>query len=337
MTINAFNKKTGSRLWSWNEWLSPSASITNWYEYGVHKDHLLLYEVRELHKVDANTGQTKWSDFQLETSTGRKSVSVINDYFYCIHNNYRTTSSIVRCSVNDFMGWDTVCSMPVTPDGYSPSFYAPSMGISPNGDTLLVFQNRSGNWNGLYKGRIEMLCYNLNADSLLWKTTLPDDNSNVALPLVDGSRVYFQATTMVYCFDLNSGGILWQQNFGGGYGFMTGNMLVLNDRLYIGANNPTLFCVNKYSGQQIWRSTNTGGSRNDMVHYKGRIYYTGGSTAKLHCIDAQTGVQLFVEGTPTKNTGGQASFYGAEISIDPETGYLYIQDRFFAFCFKLPD
>jgi hypothetical protein len=74
-----------------------------------------------------------------------------------------------------------------------------------------------------------------------------------------------------------------------------------------------------------------------MVHYKGKIYYTAGSTAKLHCIDAQTGVQLFVEGTPTKNTGGQASFYGAEISIDPETGYLYIQDGFFAFCFKLPD
>jgi outer membrane protein assembly factor BamB len=199
-----------------------------------------------------------------------------------------------------------------------------------------VFQDRSPNFKtGI--GKITMYAYNLSADSLLWKTPLNQRNSNVALPLIEGDRVYFQASDRVYCFDLLTGKVRWSQDFGGGKGFLTTNLLIIDDKLICGPHDIELIAVNKLTGQPIWWNYSSGGSRNYMVHHKGRIYFTAMGSAKLHCVDAQTGKSIFAERPPTAIDDDRASYFGSEIVIDPKTGLLYTHDRFHALCLKLPD
>ncbi|HMX38993.1 MAG TPA: hypothetical protein PKD78_01655, partial [Saprospiraceae bacterium] len=108
-------------------------------------------------------------------------------------------------------------------------------------------------------------------------------------------------------------------------------------KLIAGPHDTDLFAVDKMTGKMIWRNTDSGGSRNYMVHYKGRIYFTAMGSAKLHCVDLATGTNIFAERPPTAVEDDRASFFDAEIAIDEATGLLYTHDRFHALCLKLPE
>ncbi len=337
MQIMALSKQGGIPLWTWREWKSPSANLWKPYSFSVSGQFILLPTIREVHKVDMKDGRTVWSDFRPDESTGDYRFSSFADMFFAEHElPGQDFSALVRCNISQFQGWDTIFSAYKGLDNFSPCFCSPSAAVAPWGDTLLVFQDRSVNFNS-GQGRITMYGYNLTADSVLWKTPLPERNSNVALPLIEGDRVYFQAEASVYCFNLLSGQVVWRQDFGGGHGFLTTNLLIVGEKLIAGPHDTDLFAVDKMTGKMIWHNTDSGGSRNYMVHYKGRIYFTAMGSGKLHCVDAATGTNIFAERPPTAVDDDRATFSASQIVIDEVTGLLYTHDDFHALCLKLPE
>ncbi len=338
MRIIALSKQGGTPLWTWQGWKHPAASPTERYQFSVSNNFILLSWTRELNKVDMKDGRTIWSDFRPDSTTGINRVNAFGDMFFAEHSiPGHDFSALVRCNTSQFQGWDTIFSAHIGADNFSPFLCAPSVAVAPWGDTLLVFQEASVNFKS-GKGRITMYGYNLTADSVLWKTLLPERNSNnITLPLIEGDRVYFQTDLAVYCFNLLSGQVVWRQDFGGGHGFLTTNLLIVGEKLIAGPHDTDLFAVDKMTGKMIWRNTDSGGSRNYMVHYKGRIYFTAMGSAKLHCVDAATGTNIFAERPPTAAEDDRATFFDSEIAIDEATGLLYTHDRFHALCLKLPE
>lgn len=338
MEIFALPKTGGERLWTWQEWKNHSASPFSPNMYRVSEPYIMLGYPREVHKVDMRNGQTIWSDYRPDESSGDYRFGSFGDMFFAEHViSGQDYSALVRCSISQFQGWDTIYAAHKGADNFSPSFCSPACTVAPWGDTLVIFQNRGVNFSNYAAGHISVLAYNLTADTLLWQTPLTEQNSNVALPLIEEDRIYFQSEEAVYCFDLTTGNIRWRQDFGGNQGFMTTNLLLIGEKLIAGPNGTDLFAVNKMTGQLIWRNSNSGGSRHYMVHYKGRIYFTAMGSAKLHCVDATTGVQIFAERPPTATEDDRATYFESEIAIDEATGLLYTHDRFHALCLKLPE
>ena len=60
--------------------------------------------------------------------------------------------------------------------------------------------------------RIDLLAYNLTADSILWwhKDVDPNGNSNIQQINIFDDKVVFFSARLVHCVDLSSGEILWQ-------------------------------------------------------------------------------------------------------------------------------
>ncbi len=78
------------------------------------------------------------------------------------------------------------------------------------GDEILVLQHRMA----FPTRRIDLLAYNLTADSILWwhKDIDPNGNSNIQQINIFDDKVVFFSARLVHCVDLPSGEILWQSN-----------------------------------------------------------------------------------------------------------------------------
>ena len=70
-----------------------------------------------------------------------------------------------------------------------------------------------------------------------------------------------------------------------------------------------------------------------MVHHKGIIYTVGQGNGKLFAFDLETGEHYWREHPPNRRSDSRAGFYN-KIALDPETGYIYADDRFFVLCIK---
>ncbi|HCK22299.1 MAG TPA: hypothetical protein DHW15_09080, partial [Bacteroidetes bacterium] len=69
-------------------------------------------------------------------------------------------------------------------EDFSPRLYPPAVHVNIDGDTLLYFQNRQWNFvNPGLGGRVDLYCYNMTADSVVWKKSQidPYGNSSVCL------------------------------------------------------------------------------------------------------------------------------------------------------------
>jgi len=337
--FKAFSVVDGTLQWAWIDWNDPVASLVDWQRMAVSPPYLYAAFRTELHKMDMQSGQSVWTYFRPAGAGGDCQLSNFGDYLFTIHDTDgydNTYVALVKCQPEQFPVWDTIFSVSKGADNFSPNLYPPSMGISPAGDTLLVFQNRSGNFS-TGAGRIELYCFNLSADSLFWKTIPGERNSNAHIPLVEGNLVYLQAATKIFCFDLMNGQIRWVQDFGGEEGFLTTNLLIVNDKLIAGTNGDNLYAVDKITGQIRWLNKNSGSSRNFMVEYQGKIYFTAmGGGGKLYCVNAESGITIFSEVSPNVVKDSRATFNNSEIAIDKQNGLLYTDDTFFALCIRLP-
>jgi hypothetical protein len=66
--------------------------------------------------------------------------------------------------------------------------------------------------------RIDLLAYNLTADSILWwhKDVDPNGNSNIQQINIFDDKIIFFSAKLVHCVDLPSGNILWQSKLNDG-------------------------------------------------------------------------------------------------------------------------
>ncbi len=333
------NGTDGNLKWQWNDFLGNvglhGSNLTFLYQ------NLLIYNHwSENGVVDINTGSALWTQ-KIPANNGDPRITLIDDHIY--HKRiYPATLrpdslQLVRTSVHS-PGWETVFTLyRDSLNGYTPSIEGPSLWIAPNGDSVLVFQNRSWNFD-TSDGQIDFYAYNLSTKKVQFvlEDMEPSGNSNVATPLVDGNYAYFLGARSVSCIDLITGSMVWQKLFyGDGAQALTSNLLVVGNKLIVKQDNNLLTAFDKLTGGVDWEQLDAGYTPSHMEYFDGVIYYTADGDGKLYAVNADNGKIIWKEDSP--NEGEVPAGFNGGVAIDPVNRYLFVADRYYAMAFKLPE
>ena len=192
-----------------------------------------------LYCFDAATGQLLW-----KYNTGHDCDSSPTIYNNCVY--IAGESGFVHCFRPDTgrLVWRTFVDGLEGPDGSDGSETTPAIA-----EGRVFVANFTGQ------------LYALNADNgaILWVAKTGDDTD--ASPVVANNMVYISAeekSPYLFAFDVRSGRLIWR--FGGDFtrGFWS-TPAVVGNRLYIGAENKKMYCLDALSGKLLWEFE-TGGA-----------------------------------------------------------------------------
>ncbi len=321
------NGQTGHKIWGWEDPINiqSAASITNAKEYN---EKLFVGTWDDVYCINMDNGQTVW---ETHVCCGEPGIGQFENYIFHGHTS-DDTEFLVRTDVN-FGVWDTIFSI-TEKDNYIPNIESLTGWTHPSGDKILIFQNRQ-HIPFPYDGKIDLYAYNMTADSVLWMLDdiIPRGNSSLDHPVIDGSRIYFRGVGKILCINALKGGIVWEQEDiewgNNGSLNIVGNKVVMNisDFQVLDAHLGDVIKTIELDGA---------GNNSDMVVHDGVAYFTSGGDGRLHAIDISSGVQIWDEYSPNRTNKRSASFATGGVDINPELGYLYTNDGYFAMCIELP-
>ena len=306
---------------------------TTWYttDQFYRKGKFLIMQTR--HSTDCinlATRQRQWAS----TTNVRQSAFIYgnNGFVYTCQYADEKTASVLRSPI-DQNNWETFYSF--TANGKMiPFFDGIGFGSLPNGDEIVLWQNRSTH----PIDRMEVFAYNITADSLLWRNRDFPGGDIPFSPQVHNGKVYGRYVSSVYCLDLETGETLWLRNLntalGSGPVAAKINYIGFYDnQLIVNADRPKIAYLNQEKGfiNRVVDGYPSGYGEGDYSYYQGKLYYT--SAAQLVITDITTGENL---ATPAKLGELNDIEIRSSVTIDPETGKLYFQDGYYLYCVKQP-
>jgi outer membrane protein assembly factor BamB len=327
-----YNKQTGKFLWQWEATPLPgTAALT---EGWAQKDNMFIINsnFKRMYAFDMNTDQLAWSYIApYQTCTGGPNINIMGDFVYHEQskNQIDLDSSFLTRLHYKTGACDTVFTLNKE-NTYSPSPYPPALWVNPNGDSILVFQNRQISFKTL-RYKCDLYALNLRTRKIEWKldSLTSDGNSSVKTPLVYNGKVYFFGARELHCVDIQTGTIKWQKPCEKWDHLLTTNLVLAEGKLlYKPHNDGYLYAVDPETGNEIYRRPDTETGEADIAYYKGNIYY---GSKYLYCIRVSDGKVLWKMESPTK----RSSPLMLSVSIDQTTGKLYVADKYYAMCFQL--
>ena len=178
-------------------------------------------------------------------------------------------------------------------------------------------------------GSYSLYCLDASTSNLLWSFAANDTGTIYGCPLISNGKVYTVTSHgTVYCLNSTTGKALWykQPDSRGAYGstmalsegiiyydsvrtfalnatngntVWNGNVsceyaspVVVDGKLYTGANDNKMYCLDAKTGTQIWSYTTGGIIGSSPVIAYGKVY-VGAWDGNLYCLDAASGAKLW--------------------------------------------
>lgn len=212
----------------------------------------------------------------------------------------------------------------------------PPVAFEHNGDLITVFQIRKYNFfNG--HNQSDLVSWNVTQNKKNWRLDSIDrmgiGSANAVL--YENGKVYYAANSDIYCFDPISGSQIWKQSFTNfPYHFQTNNLLLTEKGLIVKSNDHEICLLNKENGQIQWENRNVGTSPNQLLYFKGDVFFNCGD-GTLQCVNVSSGLVKFKMKSPNNCKDDRANYGINQFIINPENNLLYISDDFFVQCFQL--
>ncbi|NNJ56694.1 MAG: PQQ-binding-like beta-propeller repeat protein, partial [Bacteroidia bacterium] len=309
----------------WQTSFLPIGSF-NPYEFGgiSYLDKVVFSDGRSFYVIDAETGQILWFH---RNENARGYACVIDDYLYKVIEDTRDWSSLFRYDLNT--GFEEklfTINRSEYGNNYSPGLLMPIQWVHPNGNKILVLQNRTYGWYTDGTSKMDILAWNLTADSMLWYRESLDGFSSTARPAIDGDKVYFYGDHHAYCINPLNGETIWKYFIGDGPedDFNTANILIVDDKLIVKPDNEHIHAVDKETGENIWTNENTEAMPYKLTVHKDTIWFC---SAGIFGIDANTGEKLIDDW----NNGGNGSWI-FPVAHHPINGNIYTSDASYIYC-----
>jgi len=141
-----------------------------------------------------------------------------------------------------------------------------------------------------------LYCLDAYTGSLIWK--FPTEFRVMSSPAVVGGRVYTGADDgYIYCLDAKTGEQKWKVNLYGGNVppilFMAiwqarSSPVVIGDRLWVGALDGKVYCLNTQNGNVVW-TYQTGGPIGGSPTVSGGVVYIASTDRYVYALDAANG------------------------------------------------
>ena len=328
---------TGRQLWTYSDYVDiPEGLGISGVEY--MDGRLIVNTWQEINVIDTINGSKIWRyDHQEVTGwNGNPRMKCTNGMIYHErHRNHNNQSyepveaELVRTPVIA-PAWETIINFKRGADFQSPSVEMPGFWLKPDGDTLIIFQNRQVQFAPPNRHKIDIYAVNSRTKAVEWKVEdLQQCNctSNIMPPIVWNNRVYVEGFLDIYCLDAATGQLLWdtEVNFLGYDQIYVTDGLIAEDVYISGSSSGKLYGLNPYDGSFLW-GISLGAVPRNVEYHNGIIYMAAGSY--LYGVDVKTGKILAKVKSPVSSMFDH-------ITIHHQLGLLYVNDFYFTYCYQL--
>ncbi|MGI9520602.1 MAG: PQQ-binding-like beta-propeller repeat protein [Hyphomicrobiaceae bacterium] len=165
-----------------------------------------------------------------------------------------------------------------------------------------------------------LFCVDAKSGEVNWKADTGDDTD--ASPVIYDEFVYACAeerAPFVYCFSRETGQEVWR--YGRKARGFYSTPAIANDRLWVGAEDGKLHCIDARSGAAVWTFQTGAGVWSSPCSVDDKIVF-GSRDGRLYCLDANTGERLWdlrLDGRIISSP----CVVGGKIYIGTATGYFY--------------
>jgi outer membrane protein assembly factor BamB len=259
--IGVYNMRTGKRHSAWTKDPSGIFEVSEHEELadcktaGKNNEVILIYNYFDLFAYNLHSGERMWS-LNIASASGTPKMSAKGEYaFVCYGANGALSKSWFRLAmVNVYSGKKIDVVQLTIEDNFEFVINPPSAFISDNGDTLLYFTTDGVNYTTLHCSG-NAYCYNLTQKRMVWidKYFVSDMSASASQPPP---------------------------------------FVIENDKLII-TTRKAIHCLNKNTGELIWKREGLGLSDRPPLYHEGRLYVRSGDPCTLFCLDAQTGQQIW--------------------------------------------
>jgi outer membrane protein assembly factor BamB len=325
-----FNKKTGS-LEEHINLQGINAAIFGWESEVALNSKIYFSRGKRLNIIDMATRSLHWHG---AIPSGSTQIYAINNYLYRATQPSGVPSfeNAIERSTNG-QTWERVFKQ-TSLDGNAGSFDCITKAELPNGDELILFKRGSWNFDSA-QGRMDLFCYNLTADSLMWRNIGVEDAGNGVMPMqVLDSVIYAPGAEHFFAVNLYSGQVIWEFDYGahsGGDNVGYGDFFINGDRLLLKPSGEHLLVFNRHSGQIIHNRLGMGYSMpGRFTHFEGKLFYIGDKELKI--VDDYDGRSLL----PSIRQDHLGNL-DEGVTIDPQTRLMYLTTFHKALCVRLPE
>jgi outer membrane protein assembly factor BamB len=321
--VYCINPLNGDSLWQTTIVTPFEFSPKDHEDSEIYQDKIVFSTRKRMFILNADNGTILWNYEDPNNYNGTK---VIDGYIYIADELNNTTSTLHRFDINTGAKEELfTINRSEYGRNYSPGLLMPVKWNNTSGDEILIMQNRTYGWFTAGSDKMDILAWNLTADSMLWYRDSLDGSSSTARPAIDGDKVYFFGTWNAYCIDAGTGNTLWNYAIApaAGGSFATANILIVKDKLIVKAEYDAMHAVDKETGERIWYNPDTEASPGLLTEYKDSIWFC---SAGVFGIDANTGKKLIDDWNPG---------YGAwifPVAQHPTNGNIYTSDASYLYC-----
>ena len=266
--VYAFNAFSGKLMWKHRARGMFKGSLC------AYENHLYIGNTDNLLRcINAETGRVKW-----RVDTGKdldSSPCVIDDRLYIAGENGN-----LRC-LNPGTGkqiWKKFVG------GIGPGTILGSNG-SETSPAVADNEVYTATYDGI------LFSFDAKTGELRWKTKTFDDTD--ASPVIYDEFVYACAeekAPYLYCFAREDGRQLWRYD-GNAVGYYS-TPAIQNNRIWVGAEDGRLHCLDARSGKLIWSFKTMGGVWSSPCVVDGKVIF-GSRDKNLYCLDADNGHEFW--------------------------------------------
>lgn len=295
--LTMINPNNGETIWDWNDSYLPYTNQIDIYNY-YQNSNLLTYQTgNKSYGIDLETGTTQWK-FQRDSPYDiRLYPSTDNNFFNLVPiidiNGYRE-STATKIDINTGN-----ITAEVIRANYSGDYINPRNTIGavtnvvslPENNNLyaVTYAESSPNWVvNTYLG-----LYNASTQKWVYERKLmapPTQNSSAYEPKIYNNKLYAWVGKNIVCHNLETGEQIWRKPFPQDFLF---SGFIIEDGKIIANNEDTFtYGINPDNGAILWK-TESAGTSGRISYLNGIAYFVGGSTAKLHAINTETGEHVW--------------------------------------------
>ncbi len=290
----------GEVLWRWNDVFNPSSDNLSISEVYFRNEAMFFGVGGHRFALDMISGQTKWK-FKIPFDITSSITGIENTYFlvgrsqdtlasYQTYCGYRGSVQVPE-GIERFLITDIDTTTGGVDNLITTVNDIESMTINGHHYLGVVSSDPYPNWNyDVFYG-----LYDYDAGQWLYNRKLVSEPSqaNAGLHLeYFENKVYVSAGNKIACFDFATGERLWRREFP--LDFMFSRFIVREGLVVANCENNILYGLDASTGVTRWQGEGAGtSSRLEDRYLNGVVYFSGGSTGRIHAVDVQTGKTLW--------------------------------------------
>ncbi|MDX1905509.1 MAG: PQQ-binding-like beta-propeller repeat protein [Bacteroidia bacterium] len=298
--LTCVDTRTGEVLWQWSDIYNPPTEYFDIFDTYIYEG-VMTYTVGGRHyAIDMETGATKWR-FQRDRSY-HKTISGIGHRYFI---NGPPTDTLAGYDLRVLHEGDlrTGTLRQILFPVYSQQYVGPGnrigdvtgcVSVIQGADTLLavIYQEPRETYNwisflGLYSLTRRVWVYE--------RVQINDEAMNGVLfhePVISGNQVYMNIGSEIACHDLGTGEQCWKRDFPRDFQFS--GFIVEEGLLIANCEDKVLYGLAAATGATRW--TGEGAGTSSLLEGRslnGVVYFSGGSSSRIHAVDLQTGKTLW--------------------------------------------